>query len=98
MAASNSELGWQQRAKAKRDAVLGLIPEEWRIKVPSAQEQRDVTGKYVCQYLTDKEVEITETVAESIVEKTSTGKWSAEEVARAFAHRAALAHQLVGYP
>ena len=96
MSSPKSEQGWQQRAKAKRDNVLSLIPEPWRIQIPSASEQRDVTGDYVWQYLSGREKEITEIDAEGIVKKTTSGAWSAEEVARAFAHRAALAHQLVG--
>jgi len=91
-----STADWQKVAAEKRDSVLGLIPEEWRIpSPPSAEEQRDVTGEYVHQYLSEKEVTITETDAVGIVEKTSSGTWSSVEVANAFCHRAAIAHQLV---
>lgn len=88
---------WQVRAKTKRDAVNNLIPEQWRIKspIPSPLEQRDVTGAYICQYLSDAEVKITETDAVGIVKETTAGRWTAVEVAEAFCHRAALAHQLV---
>jgi amidase len=90
-----AEPAWQRQAREKREAVLNLIPEEWRIQVPDVVDQRDVSGKYLDQYLTEKEIEITETDSEGIVQKTSTGSWTAEEVIRAFAHRAALSHQLV---
>lgn len=88
---------WQEKAKAKRDSVNSLIPEAWRLPsaVPSAEKQRDVTGKYLWQYLSDREVEITECSAEDIVKQTSTGEWTAEEVIKAFCHRASLAHQIV---
>ncbi|KAF2263108.1 amidase [Lojkania enalia] len=86
---------WKERAQAKREAILALIPEEWRIKNPPIEKQVDVTGKYIQQYLTEREVEITETTADEIVKHTVTGRWSAEDVAKAFCHRAALAHQLV---
>ena len=66
--------------------------------IPTADQQRDVTGKYLWQFLSPKEIEITETDAPGIVKQTSTGQWTAEEVVRAFAHRAALAHQLVQHP
>lgn len=95
MTTPTAEPSWQRQAREKRETVLSLIPEEWRIHVPDVGEQRDVSGKYLDQYLTEKEIEITDTDAEGIVKKTSTGSWSAEEVITAFAHRAALAHQLV---
>ena len=87
---------WRQIASEKRDSVLALIPEKWRIPTPpSAEEQKDVTGKFVQQYLDPKEIEITETEATAIVEKTSSGQWTATEVTKAFCHRSAIAHQLV---
>ncbi|KAK8196097.1 hypothetical protein M8818_007250 [Zalaria obscura] len=87
---------WKEIAAGKRESVLALIPQEWRIPPPPpAEEQRDVTGSFIQQYLDKKEIEITETDAVGIVNKTTTGEWSAEEVAKAFCHRAAIAHQLV---
>jgi len=86
---------WQERAQEKRDAILAAIPKEWRIDNPPVEEQVDVTGTYIQQFLSDREVEITETTAEGIVGKIAKGEWKSEEVVRAFCHRAALAHQLV---
>lgn len=87
---------WKKAGKDKADSVLNLIPQEWRLPtVPSIEEQRDVTGAYIQQYLDKKEIEITETDAVGIVQKTTTGAWTAVEVAKAFCHRAAVAHQLV---
>lgn len=88
---------WQSLGKKKRDYVNSLIPKAWLLPhaVPSSEEQRDVTGKYIQQFLSTKEVEITETDAVGIVKNTTTGTWSASEVTEAFCHRAALAHQLV---
>ena len=93
----NSEnKSWKATAKEKRDSILASIPSEWRISnIPSAKEQRDVTGKFIQQYLDEKEIEITETDAIGIAKKTKTGQWKAVDVAKAFCHRAALAHQLV---
>ena len=45
-------------------------------------------------FLTQSEIEITETPATGILEKTTTGQWTALSVAEAFSHRAAVAHQL----
>ena len=87
---------WQDLAKSKREAIINSIPNEWRLgSIPSAEEQRDVTGKYIHQFLSEREVEITETDAVDIAKKTTTGQWTAEEVTKAFCHRASLAHQLV---
>jgi amidase len=86
---------WQERAQEKRAAILAAIPKEWHIDNPRVEEQVDVTGKYIQQYLSGREVEITETTAERIVGKIAKGEWKSEEVVRAFCHRAALAHQLV---
>jgi amidase len=92
----NMAQDWQKTAKDKADQVLSLIPKEWRISdIPSAEEQRDVTGAYIQQFLDKKEIEITETDAVGVVEKTTSGQWTAVEVAKAFCHRAAIAHQLV---
>ena len=87
---------WETIAKDKADSVLDLIPKEWRIeKPPPIEEQRDVTGSYIQQYLSKQEIEITETDAVGIVSHTTTGKWKSVDVAKAFCHRAAVAHQLV---
>ena len=92
----NMAQDWKKAAKDKADQVLSLIPQEWRISdIPSAEQQRDVTGAYIQQFLDKKEIEITETDAVGVVEKTTSGQWSAVEVAKAFCHRAAIAHQLV---
>ena len=88
---------WKSLASKKREDILLSIPEKWRLapdKLPSNEEQRDVT-KYVQQFLSQKEIEITETDVVDIAEKTTTGTWSAVEVTEAFCHRASLAHQLV---
>lgn len=88
---------WQSKAAAKRQAILESIPQAWRLsKIPSIEEQRDVTGPYIQQFLSAKEVEITETDAVGIAKQTASGAWSAVEVTEAFCHRASLAHQLVG--
>jgi amidase len=89
--------GWEALAKEKRDSTNALIPKSWLLPspVPPASEQRDVTGKYIQQFLSAKEIEITETDAVGIVEKTTSGVWKARDVAEAFCHRAALAHQMV---
>jgi amidase len=86
---------WQDAAARKREDISALIPKEWRVdNLPSIKEQVDVTD-CIKQYLSEEELSITESDAEKIVEKTTSGEWTAEKVTRAFCHRAALAHQSV---
>lgn len=88
---------WKSLATSKRDSILSSIPEKWRLpadKLPPNEVQRDVT-KYVQEFLSDKEIEITETDVVGIAGKTTSGTWSAVDVTEAFCHRASLAHQLV---
>ena len=87
---------WKTLAQTKRHSVNALIPEPWLLtsQLPQPDQQRDVT-KYIQQFLTPQEVEITETDAVGIVQRTTSGTWRAVEVAKAFCHRAALAHQMV---
>ncbi|CAK7198622.1 hypothetical protein SEUCBS139899_001286 [Sporothrix eucalyptigena] len=88
--------GWQDKAEAKRQAVLDLIPAAWRLPtpLPTSEAQPDVTGTYVQQFLSAREIELTEADATTIVAHTTTGQWTATEVVSAFCHRAAIAHQL----
>ncbi|CAK4033457.1 hypothetical protein BAUCODRAFT_21378 [Lecanosticta acicola] len=89
-------MDWRTIGRDKAESVLNLIPKEWRLEaIPSAEEQRDITGGYIQQYLDKREVEITETDAVGIVKNTTSGIWTAVEVAKAFCHRAAIAHQLL---
>ena len=85
---------WKEIAEEKREAILCAIPSEWKISSPPAEEVEDITGPYIEQYLSPKEIEITNTDAVGIVEKAKSGAWSAVEITKAFCHRAALAHQL----
>ncbi|KAL9604624.1 MAG: hypothetical protein Q9219_000344 [cf. Caloplaca sp. 3 TL-2023] len=86
---------WQAIATAKLESINESIPKPWRLDaLPDNEHQQDVTGNFIRQYLTQDEAEFTEASATTIVEKTSTGQWTAEAVTKAFCHRASLAHQL----
>ena len=88
-------MDWEATAKAKLNSINDSIPSKWRLPtIPSIQQQRDVTGPFISKYLSDREVEITETDAVGITMRTCSGEWQAEEVMTAFCHRASLAHQL----
>ncbi|OJD20338.1 hypothetical protein ACJ73_08330 [Blastomyces percursus] len=87
---------WETAAKAKRESILNLIPEKWRMPtpLPPASELRDVTT-YIQQFLSLREIEITELDIVSLAQRTTSGQWTAVEVTEAFCHRAALAHQFI---
>lgn len=91
---------WRAKGEAKRQSILDAIPDKWRLTatIPSAEEQRDVTGAFIQQFLNQREIEITESDAVDIVAQTCSGQWTAVEVTEAFCHRAAVAHQLVYNP
>ncbi|KAF7947380.1 hypothetical protein EAE96_008468 [Botrytis aclada] len=93
---AESLTNWKVTGDFKRDALLTLIPEEWRIQLPLPPPAilPDVTG-HIRQYLSLEEVKITETDAVNIVRKTSSGDWTCSAVVKAFCHRAALAHQMI---
>ncbi|KAL9004650.1 MAG: hypothetical protein Q9188_002541 [Gyalolechia gomerana] len=92
--AANTQ-GWQTLGKAKLESINESLPKTWRVEsLPTNEEQQDVTGNYIRQYLSKDEIEITEASATTIVERTSSGQWTVEAVTKAFCHRASLAHQL----
>src|SRR5277367_5048989 len=88
---------WKTLGKEKAASVNALIPKSWLLTapLPSVEQQRDVTGNFIQHFLSQEEIEITETDAVGIVQKTTSGAWKAREIAEAFCHRAALAHQMV---
>jgi hypothetical protein len=93
---SESSLDWKAQARLKAESIKALILPKWRLPpASSVEDHRDVRGVYVHQFLSQPEIEITETDAVGIVKQTSSGTWSAVEVTSAFCHRTALAHQLV---
>lgn len=86
---------WRALAQQKRESILEAIPKQWRIPQSAIDSApADLTGPFIHQFLTPSEIQITETPAPGILEKTTTGQWTALSVAEAFSHRAALAHQL----
>jgi amidase len=62
---------WKTLGKEKAASVNALIPKSWLLTtpLPSVKQQRDVTGKYIQQFLSRGEIEITETDAVGIVQR-----------------------------
>ncbi|KAF2180875.1 amidase [Zopfia rhizophila CBS 207.26] len=83
----------------KRDSVTSQIPDEWRIPaLPPPENLPDVTKEYIRQYLTSREVEITESDAVEIVQKTTTGIWKAKELDAHFGRYCTPVGPLHGLP
>ncbi|KMU88790.1 fatty-acid amide hydrolase 1 [Coccidioides immitis H538.4] len=88
---------WENISAAKREALLSSIPPEWIIpaNIIPPEPQNDVTPfPENSGWLTSEEPKITNTPAHEILDKTTSGVWTAEAVTRAFCKRAAAAHQL----
>jgi amidase len=86
---------WSHRVRVKRAALAALVPPEWRLStIPSPEEAANVID-WPGNLLSREEITITETAPLATLANMHAGIWSAEEVTRAFCHRASIAHQLV---
>ncbi|CAN3377297.1 hypothetical protein DIURU_003452 [Diutina rugosa] len=92
---------WKTVADAKRASVLAEIPEEWRLSNDVIEKYNDPTKHQSVmdvpkQYLTAEELEITEhDDSQQLLSKIHAGQYTSLQVYRAFAHRVAIAAQLL---
>lgn len=95
MATTIATPSYQERAAEKRANQLALIPPEWRLSpIPSVESHPDALA-YIRRILTPAELALTEeTDITVLLRKLSSAELSSLELTRAFAKRAALAHQL----
>ena len=89
----NPNSPWEDTARLKREAIGSAIPSKWKTRNP-ASEQTDLTD-YIRTFLTEREIDVTETDAVGITVKTCSGEWTTVEVMGAFCKRAGIAHWLV---
>jgi amidase len=92
---------WEEIARNKRQALLAKIPAEYRIPPelePPETQLNVAVWPRESGWFTQKELEITESTATTILQKIAAQEWSSEEVTRAFCKRAAASHQLVSAP
>ena len=88
-------VAWESCVHAKQEDLLASIPVEWRLtNLPTFEQCPNVT-EWHRSLLSEEEVIITETPPLATLANIHASLWSAENVTRAFCHRAALAHQLV---
>ncbi|KAL7269698.1 hypothetical protein RUND412_007621 [Rhizina undulata] len=89
---------WHATAATYRSTLHSKIPSTWLLppsQIPSRSTDRDVTGSYLHKYLTPLEILITTTPTTDLVSQLAAGQLTAVDVASAFCHRSALAHQFV---
>ncbi|OAA35649.1 general amidase [Metarhizium rileyi] len=88
---------WEAKAAAKRESTSAKIPPSWRLSaedLQKAKNQRDLTGSFIQQFLTEHDNNITSKNSLELVGSLSCGDLSALEVATAFCKTAAVAHQI----
>ncbi|KII95903.1 hypothetical protein PLICRDRAFT_232733 [Plicaturopsis crispa FD-325 SS-3] len=89
---------WQTIVARKRAQRASSIPQEWLIpnnQLPGHEINNVLGFPRVSGLLSPRELEITESNASSIVHAIAQRSWTSLEVVRAFAHRAAIAQQLL---
>ncbi|KAG0694762.1 general amidase [Suillus ampliporus] len=86
---------WPELVAEKKQRQLKSIPQDWLVS-PPPDSTLDVTGfPETCGLLNAREIEITNTSVNVLLEKLACGKWTAVDVTTAFYKRAIVAHQLV---
>ena len=77
------------------------IPREWVLKqadLDKAAEQRNLTGPFIEQFLTEDEKGIVRNDSPCLIEKLKCQHYSAVEVAEAYCKTAAISQQIVIEP
>ncbi|KAL8991521.1 MAG: hypothetical protein Q9169_007847 [Polycauliona sp. 2 TL-2023] len=88
---------WQVAARAKAADTSSKIPKEWLLSdqdLANAKKQRDLTGSFIEQYLTNDERAIVGLDSTRLVGKLQRQEYTAVAVAQAYCKAAAVAHQI----
>lgn len=96
MMTSKATPDWQRLALEKHNAILAAMPEEWRLPSATLTDPPTnlLTPSFLQSHLTPVELHITTVSLATLLTHLATGHWTSLAVTTAFAHRAALAHQL----
>ena len=86
---------WKAKGAAKKQAIRDSIPKEWIIEGISPETVPRALDFPFEKHLSQGEMEITGLGMTELLSRLANGQYKAVEVTRAFAHRAAIAHQLV---
>lgn len=97
MASPAATSNWQNLALEKHNAILSAIPEEWHLpsSILKTAPANLLTPSFLHPLLAPLELEITTKPLPTLLTNLATGHWTSLAVTNAFAHRAAIAHQLV---
>ena len=90
-------MSWEPSSRGFREAIYSAIPNQW-ILPPDVRDGslKDVSSiPATCGLLSDKQLEITEQTASTLVKRLASRELSSVDVTEAFCTRAAIAHQLV---
>ncbi|KAF8153288.1 general amidase [Crassisporium funariophilum] len=87
---------WKELVAEKRIRQQATIPKEWILSnLPPKDTLNVIDFPETCGLLSTKEIEITNSETDVLLDKLAKGEWSAVEVTTAFSKRAVVAHQLV---
>jgi amidase len=86
---------WQSKAASKRASIRASIPTEWLIDGVSPTSVPRALDFPFHNHLSPLELEITSLSVVELLARIAGGEYSSVAVVRAFAHRAAIAQQLV---
>ncbi|KAF9885253.1 hypothetical protein FE257_000613 [Aspergillus nanangensis] len=92
---TNLSRPWQDIAKEYQQRRDSLIPEEWRLPSKVLSSLPDDVTKVPLEYLTNREIELTECTVSQLARRIVDRETTSLEVTLAFCHRAAIAQQLV---
>jgi amidase len=86
---------WEQIRDAKKAEQAARIPAEWKLSELPSEEVRDLRPyAKTSGILSEKELEITDIDATTLIERIANGTYSAVDVVTAYCKRAAIAQQL----
>ena len=87
---------WKDVVAEKRARQAATIPKEWILSdLPPKDTLNVIDFPEKCGLLKPKEIDITNSEVDVLLENMAKGVWSAVEVTTAFSKRAVIAHQLV---
>jgi amidase len=87
---------WKELVSEKRIRQRASIPQEWILEnIPSEETLNVIDFPEKSGLLSKREIEITNSEVDLLLQYLANGSWSAVEVTIAFSKRAVIAHQLV---